>query len=170
MLGGDDLGRLRAWTGAAAAREPRKAEEAEAAGEGIFLDGTLHRRNWSVARVTAYAGAGASEREKRAAVAEHYAARAVADGEAVLVSVGDREDVPWLARHLAQRVGALYAKRRLHGEAAGRIRGIEPGLPGFGIAIAFMLERGVAYHHAGLPRRYRRIVEDAARGGRRTWW
>lgn len=44
-----------------------------------------------------------------------------------------------------------------------QIRNVEPELPPFAELLAKLIKNGIAYHHAGLPEKYRRIVENAVR-------
>ncbi len=172
-LGKADLARLCGWMGAVGVPS---APEGAGVREGILLDGTLHLRDGGAESVPVFAEDGASGRGKKAAAAMHYAARAVASGEAVLISVAELAEASRLAAEIARHVGgrrhpnadvaaALSAKRRIHAAAARRVREIEPETPKFAADLASMMERGIAYHHAGLPRRYGEVVEDAARGG-----
>ncbi len=173
MLRKADLDRLCAWMGAVGVSSSWKGTRVR---EGILLDGTLHCIEGDAEDIPMPVKDGATGREKKTAAAMHFAARAIAGSEAVLISVTGRGEASRLARDIAQHVrkpllhnldvaDALSAKKRIHEAAADRIMEIEPMTPRFGLDLASMLECGIAYHHAGLPSRYREIVEDAVRDG-----
>ncbi|NOX44590.1 MAG: DEAD/DEAH box helicase, partial [Caldiserica bacterium] len=89
----------------------------------------------------------------------------VGEGGQVLVFVSTRRSAQATARKLARHLGDLLAEdeRRALLELAARIRGEVEGKTSLSVELAKAVERGAAFHHAGLPAQHRRLVEDAFR-------
>ena len=165
---GDVLARLCGWLGA----DPVENTLAEARiTRGIVLGNKIHYEDGRVGHVP-IADKGPAKR----AASVHFARRAISDGEPVMIFTTSRKRAFTLARGIRNDLSqsgpdaddvekALLRKRSRHRAVADRIRETEPEVPESGRELASLLDSGIAYHHAGMPYRYRAIVEDAVRDG-----
>ncbi len=88
------------------------------------------------------------------------------EGGQVLIFVSTRRSTQAVARRLARRVRDLLTeeeKRELQRLAA-EIEGDVEERTSLSVELAKRVVDGVAFHHAGLPSRHRRLVEEAFRG------
>lgn len=172
LLGARDAALLSEWLGADRVESSWRGAEIN---EKILLDGTVTTREGGTEKIPLLTKPGVAPREKKIAAAAHYASLAVRDGEAVLISVTSRKDAFAVADKIAKGVRSpspdnydvipIMEKKRTELEAAAdKMRGIEPSIPEFGKCLAEMLELGIAFYHADLPRRYREVVEDGVKG------
>lgn len=147
--------------------------------EVICLDGMLHLRDGDDMRrlPPAFAPRRAKTDEKRLHAAFAFARRAVVDNAPVLVSVHKKSDAGRVARDIKEMleqavhldpdlVDALQRVGAVGSEAAREVERTDAVLAPYAADLASLLRSGVAYHHAGLPSRYRSIVEGAARDGK----
>ena len=142
--------------------------------EKILLDGTAILRDGGEEPLPLLARPGAEPRKKRIAAAAYYSSLAVRKSEAALISVARRTDAFKVAREIAKGVRStslddydliptMESKLPRYRDVADQIKGIEPSIPEFGRRMIEMLESGVAYHHAGLPHRYRDVIEEGVK-------
>ena len=148
--------------------------------EAICLDGMLHFRNGGLQQklppvFAPHRASAAAEKRLHAVFA--FARRAAVDGAPVLVSVHRKSDASRVACAIKERFAqavrldpdlakALQRAGASGSEAAKEVERIDAVLGPDAAALASLLRSGIAYHHGGLSRRYRSIVEGAARGGK----
>ena len=175
LVSHDDAESLAKWLGAAPVSSPWRPVAVD---EAICLDGMLHLRDGGVQKLPpAFAPRRASNiTEKRLHAAFAFARRAVVDNAPVLVSVHKKSNAGKVARDIKERLGqavhldpdladALQRAGASGSEAAREVERTDAVLAPHAADLASLLRSGVAYHHAGLPSRYRSIVEGAARDG-----
>lgn len=175
LVSHEDVKSLAKWLGATPVSSQWRPVAVD---EAICLDGMLHLRDGDMRKLPVFAPRRTSKTdEKRLHAAFAFARRAVVDNAPVLVSVHMKSDAGEVARDIKemleqavhldpdladalQRVGAGGS------EAARAMERTDAVLPPDAATLASLLRSGVAYHHAGLPGRYRSIVEGAARNGK----
>ena len=140
--------------------------------ESIFFDNKMYNKNGNVndAEIPLKKHVGAYK--KRKFIAAQFAKKAIQNNESLLISAIKRNAVSKLAYDLLNDINKstiletdstteLYKNRHKCQTAIDQIKLIEPEIPEFAQRLIDMLESGVAYHHAGLPWKYRQIVETA---------
>ena len=174
LLGKDDAKLLSQWLGANPVESSWKSTRIN---EKILLDGTVYLKDGGEEKIPILARSDAESKAKRMAAAKYYSASAVRESTTTLISVASRRDAFRIAREIAKSVRSpglddhgmiqiMGNKMPGYKDVADKIREIEPNIPEFGKRMIEMLESGVAYHHAGLPRRYREVVEEGVKQGK----
>ena len=166
MLNSDNLRQLSQWIGAKAIHSKWRPIELE---ETVFFNNKIHYRNGSVESIPSEGKLpktgkkewltrrlAIKEMEKKNQTMVVMMSRSKAEQECKkLLNILQQ---PQLFENPSQNdsnlTGARFSKM---------IKNVEPELPPFALPLASMIENGIAYHHAGLPEKYRLIVEDAVR-------
>ena len=140
--------------------------------ESIFLDDKMYNKNGSVSNVKIPLKKPAKGYKHRKFIAAQFAKKAIQNNESLLISAIKRATVSELAYDLLEDINRptiletdlitkLYEKRHKYQTVIDQIKLIEPEIPEFAQRLIDMLKSGVAYHHAGLPWKYRQIIETA---------
>ena len=176
LVSSEDAESLASWLGATPVSSQWRPITVD---EAICLDGILHFRDGDEQKLPpVFAPRRTSTiAEKRLHAVFAFARRAVVDNAPVLVSVHKKSDtgrvVCTIKERLEQAVhldpdlaDALQQAADSGSEAAKEVERTDAVLAPHAATLASLLRSGVAYHHGGLPRRYRSIVEGAAKDGK----
>jgi helicase len=142
--------------------------------EMIFYNGKLYYRDGTFLPTKISARPDLPKREQRELACHFFARQAMTTSQQLLIAANSKSYCFVLAKKLASYqtlldffdtdfINAKASKQQVRAEVTERIKSIEPELPGFASALKDLIQNGVAYHHAGLPSKYRQIVEDAIR-------
>lgn len=115
--------------------------------------------------------------ESRVGTCFQFYRQAVVEDRPLLVLAEGRPEAARLAGKIAEMATramrldpdlllAVQESRAPCAEASRKIREAEADLPSYAENLATLLEMGIAYYSAGLPAKYRGVVEDAARAGK----
>lgn len=147
--------------------------------EAICFDGMLYFRDGVLEKLPpVFAPRRASTIvEKRLHAVFAFARRAAVDNAPVLVSVHKKSDAGKVACSIKEKfehavhldpdlADALQQASAGGSEVAKAVERTDAVLAPYAATLASLLRSGIGYHHGGLPRRYRSIVESAAKDGR----
>lgn len=120
---------------------------------------------------------GKGDLESRVGACFQFYRQAAVEGRPLLVLAGGRQEATRLAGKIAEVATkamrldpdlllAVQESRASCAEMSRKIREAEADLPSYAEDLATLLEMGIAYYSAGLPAKYRKVVEDAARAGK----
>ena len=140
--------------------------------ESIFWGDKLYNKNKSDSNVIIPLKKPKKGYKYRKFIAAQFAKKAIQNNEPLLISAIRRDTVSKLAYDLLDDINRptvldvdlitkLYEKRHRCQTVIDQIKLIEPEIPEFAQRLIDMLKLGVAYHHAGLPWKYRQIIETA---------
>lgn len=174
MISPEDAEQMSAWLHASKIRTDWRPVELD---EMVFYDGKLYHKNGSIEEVRPRIGL-ASEQEPKLFQRTVIISRLVRDslvkeGQCMVV-VQSRTDAEKVADDISRYLGAstffdLDSKAQLSIKEGEReklrreIRRSEPELPVCAQKLVQFMKNGVAYHHAGLPARYRGLIERGVR-------
>lgn len=143
--------------------------------EAIYLDGYLHyKTKQSIRLPSAFHPSKSLTRGKTREIAcSQFARRAILEKEPILVSVMKRTEASDLAKKIKQQFAGAYFDSDLqeslekqlpdYEKVVNTIKLIEVELPPFANELIELLRSGIAYHHAGLPMKYRSAIELAVK-------
>ena len=92
-----------------------------------------------------------------------YSLDVIYKGGQVLIFRSSRKNAETTAKKLAERMAFVKLDKQVLEDYARKIIGVESGGTAEKEALATLVRHGLAYHHAGLSRELREIVEDAFR-------
>jgi helicase len=126
--------------------------------EGVFFGNTIYYSDFSTRSLVA----------SRANPVEALVSDTIEEGGQALVFVNSRRSTLAVARALAPHVRKLLRaeEKKLLGELAGEAGGVLSEPTHLCRELAEAITSGVAFHHAGLHREQRRLIEDAFRGNK----
>jgi replicative superfamily II helicase len=169
MINDEDVSAFSSWLGAAPIKSAWRPVDLE---ESILLGNMLHYKNGkSKPAGFNIPNSGSDHARRLIATARLVQEEIVKDGQCLVVAMS-RAKVETIADELSSILGSSLIPdiNDLHGrerskreEVINKILEIEPELPLYARDLISMIRSGGAYHHAGLPLRYRTIIEDAVR-------
>lgn len=174
MIGARDAKQLSSWLQASLIRTDWKPVDSD---EMIFYKGKLYHKNGSIEEVRPPIRLLSSKEPKlrqRIAIAVRLVRHILVNGGQSMVIVRSRRDVEKVAEEISRYLDAsrffdpdsrvLLSLKKMEREKLRReIQHSEPELPLCAKKLVLLMNNGVAYHHAGLPARYREKIEYSVR-------
>lgn len=169
LLNEENSNQIAEWMNARLMRSDWKGIKTE---EMIFFNGTLYHKNGDTEKVPISLPISLSVYDKRKLASSYFCKSAIAKNEPILISVIKREQASKLANDLKEQVrtfnlfdmdlmNRLEKNKSKYDAIINKIKNIEPEIPEFAEELISMIKTGIVYHHAGLPRIYRSIIENA---------
>jgi len=174
MISAEDAKQLSSWLQASLVRTDWKPVDLD---EMIFYDGKLYHKNGSIEQVhppIKLLSAKEPKLRQRMAIAVSLVRNILVNEGQCMVVVRSRRDVEKVAEEISRYLDAsrffdpdsraLLSLKKMEREKLRRkIQHSEPELPVCAKKLALLMNNGVAYHHAGLPAKYREIIEYGVR-------
>jgi len=174
MISTEDAKQLSSWLQASLVRTDWKPVDLD---EIIFYNGKLHHKNGSTEQVRPpikLLSANEPKLRQRMAIAVGLVRNILVNGGQCMVVVRSRRDAEKVAEEISRYLDAsrffdpdsrvlLSIKKMEREKLRHEIRHSEPELPVCAKKLVLLMNNGVAYHHAGLPAKYREIVEYGVR-------
>lgn len=174
MISAEDAERMSSWLQASKIWTDWKPVELD---EMIFYGGKLYHRNGVIEEIQPPIRL-ASEQEpkllQRTTIISRLARDVIVNEGQCMIVVQSRKDVEKIAKEVSDYISAsrffdtnpieeLSIKRDGREKLIRSIRFSEPEIPICAQKLAQLVKNGVAYHHAGLPAKYRGLVEYGVR-------
>ena len=179
MINKEDAIQLSSWLEASLIYSDWKPVDLD---EMIFYNGCLYHKDGNIEEIPVKPSSALPKQRQRIAVTSRLVRDTIVKDGQCMVIVRSRKDAEKIAKHISKYLGSSQFfdpdLRALLGpdtraqisinkiERAKLIREIqnsEPELPICAKKLTGLLSNGVAYHHAGLPPKYREMVERAVR-------
>jgi replicative superfamily II helicase len=170
MLRQEDASEFSEWMGASLIRNDWRPLVVD---EEILRQGVIHHRDGRQEATAIRANPSASKRSQREEIAKKLVENIVAHRGQCLVALESRAGVEDLAEKIASYLStqslnldlnvALSEVKSQLDSVVTSIKETEPALSISAKKLSAFLKSGVAYHHAGLPRGYRLLVEKGIR-------
>ena len=140
--------------------------------ETIYCEGKLFHKDGDVEDLQIPSKNFSSVYDKRKFITSYFSKRAISKNESILISVSTRDMATKLSYELREVISTvtlfdddliynLNKNQKKYNDVINKIKSIEPELPEFAKQLISMLKFGIVYHHAGLPLKYRKIIETA---------
>ena len=170
MLLENDSTQFSAWLGGNLVRDQWKPVDTE---ELVLFNGKTYSRADLTSPSHYRSNPNRPEKSIRVEILNQIVRDVISQGGQCLVAVESRRGVEELAEEIASALGqtsflpdldaALTAARKDSTPLRNQIKDSEPEMTISAKKLTNLLDCGVAYHHAGLPLRFRRLIEDGIR-------
>jgi helicase len=170
MLLQKDSNQFSAWLGGNLVRDQWKPVDTE---ELVLFNGNAYTKDGQTSPSRYRTNANRPDKSIRIELLNQIAKDIISKGGQCLVAVESRRGVEELAEEIASALGqasflpdldaALVAARKDSILLRDEIRDSEPEMTVSAKKLTNLLSNGVVYHHAGLPLRFRRLIEEGIR-------
>ncbi len=141
--------------------------------EMVFFEGNLYHKDNSITLSPFRTIRTLSDEDRRFSLARRIAKEEIENRRQCMIVIQSRSKTEQQAEKifnefveqttLFQSIGVPSPFEPGRKSFSDQIRNVEPELPPFAELLAKLIKNGIAYHHAGLPEKYRQIVERAVR-------
>lgn len=168
MINDNDAKSLSTWINGKNVRSSWRPVDLD---ETVFCNGKLYTKDGTMPEIRAAAPRTLANEERRVLLAMKISQIEMTKNNQSMIIFHSRSMVEKVSLRIHNEIKNLQSlfsrvedeEDNIRKSYGNKIRMVEPELPSYAVALANMIEVGVAYHHAGLPAIYRNIIEDAVR-------